>query len=492
MQTYAAVDLGSNSFHMLVVCQVEGEVRVLDKLRTRVRLAKGLTDEGHIAPDAKKRALECLTQFGHRLSKFEKLHVRVVGTNTLRRDPSGEFLKEAQRALGHPIQVISGLEEARLVYLGVSHDIQDDGSRRLVIDIGGGSTECIVGQGSEILQADSLYMGCVGYTQRFFGDGRITHRAVDQAVVASRLEVGSIKRVYRKAGWTHAFGSSGTINAVQSVLRAHGRDSHRITAKDLDWLTELVGRQRSIEQLELPGLKAERAPVFPGGVCILNGLFKAFRIDEMTASESALREGVIYDLLGQDGDSDVRESTVIRMRERYGADPRHADRVRALALRLADTAFPAWGITNTEYRKVLSWACDLHEIGKALSYAGYHRHGAYLIANSEMVGFSRSQKLLMAALVLGQRRQLDASRVYTQAGVESELVLRLVVLLRLASRLNRTRSPRPRPIRNVRVTGQRINLEFPEGWLDERPLTQADLVQEASYLSRLGFTLEWS
>jgi exopolyphosphatase / guanosine-5'-triphosphate,3'-diphosphate pyrophosphatase len=491
-QTYAAVDLGSNSFHLLTVQLVDGEVRVIDRLKERVRLAAGLTSDGHIAAEARQRALDCLTRFGHMLSRYSEVDVRVVGTNTLRRDPSGEFLLEAERALGHPIQVISGAEEARLIYRGVSHDIQDDDERRLVIDIGGGSTECVIGSGAEIIHADSLYMGCVAYTQKFFADGRISRRAMDRAIVSARLEVGSVKRVYRHLGWSRALGSSGTINAVQSVLAASGRGSHKFTREDMNWLVSEVNQQERLETLSLPGLKPERATVFPGGLCILMGLFKAFKIKEMAASPSALREGVVYELIGRDGQTDVREATVKRMRDRYSADQEHTDRMEELILRLAESALPQWGIDTPEYRKILVWAAALHEIGKAVSYAGYHRHSAYLVANSDMVGFSREQQALLAAIILGQRRRLLPRRLEELVGPHFEDALRLTLLLRLASRLNRTRSPRPRPMLELQVSESTLALKFPSGWLEERPLTQADLEREAQYLSTAGFELTWT
>jgi len=384
------------------------------------------------------------------------------------------------------------MEEARLIYRGVSHDVQDDGHRRLVIDIGGGSTECIIGAGAEIYRADSLYMGCVGYTQRFFHDGRITEPAIQKAIVAARLEVGSVMRAYRDAEWERALGSSGTINAVQSVLKECGRGRHKISREDMDWLVTEIGAQDRLGTLQLPGLKPERAPVFPGGVSILAGLFRAFRIREMSASPSALREGVVYELIGRDGLGDVREETVQRMCERYSVDKAQASRVQELVLRLASSALPAWGMDTAEDKKLLSWGAALLEIGKAISYAGYHRHSAYLVANSDMLGFSREQQSLLAALLQGQRRRLNSKRTVALVGSRSERALRLTVLLRLASRLNRTRSPRPRPDLNFQVDGEQLSVRFPEGWLEERPLTQADLEQEAEYLREAGFDFKWS
>ncbi len=491
-QTFAALDLGSNSFHLLIVQVTRGEVRVIDRLRDRVRLAGGLMGNGELSSDVRERAIESLRVFGHRLSKFPQANVRAVGTNTLRRvDSSGGFLAQASEALGHPIHIISGTEEARLVYLGVSHDVQDAGENRLVVDIGGGSTECIIGRGDQILRSDSLYMGCVGYTNQFFPTGKITANRMEKAVVAARLEVGSVHRTYRDLDWSLAYGSSGTINAIQQVLAANGHAAHSITRAGLEWLSQRIIDCGQIHKLQLDGLKPERSVVFPGGVSILYALFRSFDIEEMIASSSALREGVIYDMIGRTGDDDVREETVRRMCERYGADRTQSGKVKRLIRKFANQTLASWGLDTSESRKMLEWAADLHEIGKAISYTGYHRHGSYLVAHSDMVGFSRQQQGLLAAMLLGQRRRLIPGRLAALAGSRSDDALKLTVLLRLASRLNRTRSPNPRPDISLTVDGLALVLKFPGGWLDERPMTRADLEQEATFVSQAGFTLTW-
>ena len=490
-RTYAAVDLGSNSFHLLVVREVDGGLHIVDKLRERVRIAAILGPDNTLDPELWGPALATLEQFGQRLHDVPQHHVRAVGTNTLRKAVNREvFTRAAEAALGHPIEVISGAEEARMVYIGVAHDLEDSGERRLVIDIGGGSTECVIGEGLDVLLTDSLYMGCVEFTQRFFGDERITPGQMQEAIVAARLELGSIHRAYREFGWRRSYGSSGTINAVQEVLTQNGQCDHVITVDGLQWLIDQMAGAKRISRLRLKGLKPERAAVFPGGVCILAALFRSLKLEQMVASNAALREGVIYDLLGRRID-DVRDQTVRRMRDRYAADPRQAQRVERLAQTLAESLAGPLGLEFDRAQRFLRWASQLREIGKAISYTGYHRHGAYLIANSDMPGFSRSEQNLLAALVLGQRRKLHPERIAALVGAHTEEAIRLCIVLRLASRLNRTRSPTPRPEIGVAVDDTAIHLTFPPGWLAERPLTLADLELEAQSLSVIGFELSW-
>lgn len=491
-QTFAAVDLGSNSFHLLVVRLIDGQLHPVDKLKERVLLAAGLDRRRRLSKAAQARALDCLALFGQRLATVPAAHVRAVGTNTLRKLADREpFLAAAEAALGHRIEVISGVEEARLVYLGVAHDLADEG-RRLVVDIGGGSTECIVGQGPEILRADSLYMGCVEYTARYFPEGRLSEAHFERAITAARLELGSVHRPFRRLGWSSVFGSSGTINTIQQVLGDNGRSDHCITADGLRWLMREMSAAKKMRRLALPGLKPDRASVFAGGVAILEGIFRSLKIDRMVASTAALREGVIHDLLGREAHHDVRDATVARMGDRFGADPVHARNVAELAFRLFDQVADRWALDREEGRRLLGWAASLHEIGKAVSYAGYHRHGAYLVANGDMPGFSRGEQAMVAAMLLGQRRKLLRDRIRVLAGSRTDTALRLTLLLRLATRLNRTRSPTPRPPIGLTVDGSAVQLAFPPDWLAARPLTRADLEMEAARIAAAGFALTWT
>ncbi|MGC6415771.1 MAG: exopolyphosphatase [Bradymonadia bacterium] len=490
---YAAIDLGSNSFHMLVVRVVDDEIHVVDKIRKRVRLAAGLTAARMLEPHVRQRALKCLRNFGQRLVDIPVENVRACATNTFRKLADGEaFTRAAETALGYPIDIISGQEEARLVYRGVCENLESDTRRRLVVDIGGGSTECIIGHGADIIRADSLYMGCVEFSRKFFPDGHITHERIEHAVIAARLELGSLHRPFKAIGWEVAVGSSGTINAIQDLLSQRGAHSDDITLAGLRWLLDRAVEIGHADELVSLGLKPERAAVITGGLCILYGLFRSLSIEKMRASSSALREGVIADLLGRVRDQDVRDETVRRLQQRYAVDQRQAERVRNLVHALAGQAFPHWEMESEDNRKLLEWAALLHEIGKTVNYTGYHRHGAYLVAHTNMAGFSRTEQTQLAALILGQRRKLVVERIQDLVGHQIEPTLRLIVLFRLATRLLRTRSPRPRPHIGLRVDGNRIKLKFPLDWIKEKPLTRADLKQEAQWLSEAGFKLTWN
>ncbi len=489
----AALDLGSNSFHLVVARVIESRVHVVDKLKERVQLAAGLDEDNVLDEGAQQRALECLARFGHRLASLEPAQVRAVGTNTLRKAVNGDvFVEAAEAALGHPIEVVSGQEEARLVYVGVAGSIHEGGGgRRLVVDIGGGSTECIIGVGPSLVRADSLYMGCVGYTRRFFDDGRITPKRMQRAITAARLEFGSIHRMYKGLGWAQCYGSSGTVAAIERVLTENHWSDHCITQEGLDALEAALFEAGHARDLALPGLKADRAPVLAGGYAILAAVFRSLEVERMVASTGALREGVLQDLLGRVHGGDVREETVSHMRQRYAADVAQAQRVERTALALLAQAAVAWALDVDEATRMLRWAAQLHEIGKAISYAGYHRHGAYLVQHSDMPGFSKGEKSLLAALVLAQRRKLVDARLGALVTSRQKVVRRLGTLLRIAVQLNRTRSQNPPPTVDLAVKGDTLHLIFPEVWLDERPLTRADLEEETARLAAAKMKLTW-
>jgi len=489
--TFAAIDLGSNSFHMVIARQVHGELRIVDRLRDRVQLARGLDAKNRLSDEAQQRALAALEQFGQRVRGLSESHVRAVGTNTLRQGRNARsFLKRASRALGHPIEVISGPEEARLVYLGVAHthgEGEKDAVRRLVVDIGGGSTECIVGRGFEPILRDSLYMGCVSFTTRFFPDGRLTAARMRAAQTAAFQEVASIVSKYRVSGWDEAVGSSGTINAIQEILRRNDWSDHGITRPGLKRLKRAIVSSGSIAELNVTGLSGARATVIAGGVAILRALFKSLDIERMHASTGALREGVLYDLVGRVQRVDIRERTIERFVEHYHVDRTQAGRVELTALQIYDSIAAQWGIDDPALRRMLSWAARLHEAGLVVSYRGYHKHGAYLAENSDMPGFSTDGQALLASLIRNHRRKL-VPLTEELAWVTPEMAIRLCVPLRLATLLNRSRGGTP-PIFSTRIDAGRLIIEFPEGWLASHPLTAADLASEADLLSKADFML---
>jgi exopolyphosphatase/guanosine-5'-triphosphate,3'-diphosphate pyrophosphatase len=486
----AGVDLGSNSFHMIVARAEEGgRVHVLDRIRDPVRLAAGLDDQRTLTQPAIDRALHALQRFGERLRGLPQSSVLAVGTNTMRQARNGtEFLERAQAVLGHPIEIISGHEEARLIYLGVAHTVSDDVGRHLVIDVGGGSTELVIGERFETVLLDSLFMGCVSFTNRFFANGAITRDHFRRAEIAAGLEFWSLREQYRRTGWQRATGSSGTALAVHEVLRQN-RWGEAITLDGLKKLKHEMVTIGNVNRLQLKGLEPDRAAVFPGGVAILKAAFESLGIDAMHPSSGALREGLVYELLGRRSHEDVRDRTIRTFVERYRVDTAHAERVRQTALNLFAQAAPGFELDPGLGVTFLDPAARLHEIGLSISYSGHHKHAAYILAHADMPGFSKEQQTVLAEIVHAHRRKISRDYFAGLAKHHRKPAFLLAVLLRLAVRLQHSRSPEAFPEIRLNASKSTIELGFPEGWLDEHPLARADLDEEAEQLKPVGLTL---
>ncbi|NIP73560.1 MAG: exopolyphosphatase, partial [Gammaproteobacteria bacterium] len=458
-----------------------------------VQLGAGLNARNELSEQAQARALACLERFGQRLRDLPPSRVRAVGTNTLRKARNaGAFMAEAERALGHPVEVISGIEEARLIYLGVSHSVADSGGRRLVVDIGGGSTELVIGEGFEPACMESLYMGCVSMSREFFGDGVIDRRRLRRARTAAHLELESLAQRFRVLGWRQAVGASGTVRAIARVLLGQGRCGEGISAAGLKRLRKALLQAGHVDRLSLKGLGAERAPVFPGGVAILSSVFEALGVDLMLPAEGALREGVIYDLLGRIAHEDVRERSVAAVCQRYQVDADHAARVEATARACLDRVARPWALEEREDARMLGWAARMHECGLAIAHGQFHKHGAYLAEHSDMPGFSREQQRLLAFLIRGHRRRFPTAAPGAVPAERAETAARLCILLRLSVLLHRSRSPAPLPALRLRAEGRELELAFPPGWLADHALTAADLALEADYLESAGFRLRYN
>ncbi|NNE43215.1 MAG: exopolyphosphatase, partial [Gemmatimonadetes bacterium] len=418
------------------------------------------------------------------------------GTNTLRRARNArEFLDAARHALGRPVEIISGQEEARLIYLGIAHVNPLEGSKRLAVDIGGGSTEIIVGRGFDPLRSHSLDMGCVRASRKYFPDGVITRDAFRKAELAAALELRAVREAFRTLGWDAAIGSSGTINAVSELLRANGWDGPEMTLARMKKLRKAMITAGHVDRLELDGLKADRAAVLPGGLAILIAVFRSLSVDTMTPSSGALREGVLYDLVGRIERHDARDRAIRRLVEQYHVDLAQAGRVERTALGLLAQVEDAWrGSDGWEpqeglARKLLTWGALLHEIGLTVSYSGYHKHGEYLVSHLDLPGFAADDQRVLATLVRGHRRKMSAA-VFEPVPADRVLFTRrLVVLLRLAVLLNRSRLSGTVPVPDVRVEETGLSVKFPTGWLDEHPLTRADLESETDYLRGTGLEL---
>lgn len=489
--TVAAADLGSNSFHMIVARMLNGQVHVLDRLQETVRLAGGLDQHNRLDGAAQRRALACLERFGQRLQGVAAGSVRVVGTNTLRRARNArKFLAAAERALGHRIEVISGQEEARLIYQGVVRNLPDDGGRRLVVDIGGGSTEFIVGDGYEPTRMESLHMGCVGMSLKYFPRGVINARALQRAQTAAHLELQPIATAFRRMGWNAALGASGTVRAIAGVVQANASGAPFITLPALHKLRETLLSAGRVEHLELPGLNQERAPIFAGGFTILLAAFEALQIERMDVAEGALREGLLYDLVGRLGQQDVRARTIAALSERYQIDTAQAQRVEGTVRYCAQQVRAAWSLDADDVT-ALGRAARLHEIGLAIAHTKYHKHGAYIVEHSELPGFSYEEQRLLAALIRGHRRRFSLQTFEDMPRAQRRIARRLCVLLRLAVLLHRARAELEPPEFRVKAGKRSLALAFPRAWLDGQPLTHADLKREKQYLRAAGMRLEY-
>ncbi len=486
----AAVDLGSNSFHLVVARYSLDQLKVIDRLRDSVRLAGGLNPDGSLDPAKRERALACLARFGPRLRDLPPDRVRAVATNTFRmmRSPRA-FQTAAEEALGHAIEVVSGREEARLIYQGVIQGIRETGRRRRVIDLGGGSTEFIIGQGAEALETESLQMGCVASTRRFFPDGKLGVKRWRQSVTEVSAELQQFAADYLLRGWSDVIGSSGTIKAVGKIAREGGWYDRGITPEALDAIRNELLVADHIDGIDLPGLSADRKPVLAGGLVVLEAAFDVLGIERMQICETAMREGVLHDLLGRAQHRDPREATIKALAHRFSVDRAQAERVEATALVLFDQVAPAWHLGDAE-RDWLAWAARVHEVGLAIAHSLHHVHGAYLLAHSDLPGFTRGEQEVLALLVRCHRRQVPVDELQALPERLFYPTVRLTQLLRLAALLHRPRSADPMPKIKLSVTEQRLALDLPRKWLEAHPLTALDLAQERKHLKALGFKLD--
>ena len=487
---FAAVDLGSNSFHMVVARYSHGQLVIIDRLREMVRLAAGVAENGRIDKDVAARALASLQRFGQRLRDMHADSVRVVGTNALRLAHKKQaFLERAREALGHPIEIIAGMEEARLIYSGAAHTVPSEPGKRLVADIGGGSTELIIGEGLNPLELESLQMGCVSWSERFFRDGKISPKRFERARLAARLELEPVQAEFRRLGWDSCAGSSGTVRAIGDVIRILDPSALTITPAGIARAIEYCVDAGHTRELTLEPITEDRRPVFPGGLAILAEIFSVLDIKEMRIAEGAMREGLLYDMLGRYRREDARERTVRAMQQRYHVDIAQAERVEATAGSFLEQTREAWKLEEPLAHLALKWAAQLHEIGLDVSHSGYHRHGAYLLENADMPGFPREEQRLLARLVGAHRRKLALEGLEELVPPWDRSALFLIVLLRLAVLLHRGRSSTALPRIELSATARSLEMRFPAGSLREHPLTSADLQQEVDYLRLSGFRL---
>ncbi len=410
----AAVDLGSNSFRLEIVRLDHGQFERAEYLKETIRQGGGLDAERKLSAEAMQRGWDCLARFGERLAGFKKAQVRAVATQTLREARNrDEFLSRANSILGFPIDVISGREEARLIYLGVAKMLPQSDERRLVADIGGRSTELILGQGFEPNKMESYRVGSIAWSTRYFPDGQFSAHAFQMAEIAAKAVLDEALDAYRRDRWEVAYGSAGTIGAVGDILANAGWPAGSVSRAGLDWLVAKLIEAQSADRLRLPGMKEDRRAVIGGGVSILRAIFDLLQVDQMQAATGGLRHGLLCDLIGDDNDSlDVRSKSVQRLITKFNADVAHGGRVGRVAIDLFRQLQPEGAEPDDERNnRKLGWAGQLHEIGSHISHSDYHKHGAYILDNSDAMGFSQAELHRLSLLVLGQRgklRKLDA------------------------------------------------------------------------------------
>ena len=489
----AAIDLGSNSFHM-IVCKLEkGKLRTIDRLREMVRLASGLDDNKNIDIETQNKALECLERFGQRIQNFPAGSVRIVGTNTLRTaNNSQEFILKAEKALGHPIDIIAGIEEARLIYQGVANSLGSNANSRFVMDIGGGSTEYIIGINDLAKTKESLHMGCVTVSNLFFKNGVISKKAFKRATLFAQQKLNPYQRKFNSKHWDEAIGASGSLRSIHKVLIATTWSNNGITREGLEKLVSHIINCKHIDELRLPELSDERLPVFVGGVAILYATFQKLNIEQMTVSDGALREGLVHDLLGRIYDHDIRSKTVETIAEHYHSDRRHSDRiiqtVNYILNQLDSNCCTENSKTITQF---MHWAVILHEIGRDIAHSQYHKHSAYIIENGDFAGFSRQDQQLLATLVLSHRKKFSRSRFKKLPEPWNLDTPYLCIVLRLAILLHRNRHTLKIPEFKISIQSSIIKLKFANDWLSSAPMTQTDLEIEAKYLDAARYTLNY-
>ncbi len=484
----AALDLGSNSFHLVIAGLNQGEVRIKDKISEKVQLGAGIGPDKRISEEAQDRALDCLRRYAERLQGIPKANVRVVGTNALRKARNSKaFLYEAERILGYEIDIIGGREEARLIYLGVAHTLADDSGSRLVIDIGGGSTEFIIGSRFEASLTESLHMGCVSYAQMFFEEG-ISEKAFTRATMAAKQQIVLIRKDLLVNGWETVVGASGTIRAIINLLAHQGRVDEVVELNHLYELRDQLMIFPTRHDVVMPGLSEKRGPVLPSGLAILIGIFESLNIRTMRYSTGALREGLLYDSLGRIEHEDVRDRTVKALQDRYHVSRSRAERVRTTAYVLLNSLGEGC-LQNENVKSYLGWASDLHQIGLSVSHTYFERHGAYLIRHSDLAGFTQRQQAFLAQLVLNHRKAYQRIKQTSALYHLRKDYKVLSVCLRLALLIERGHTEYNVEVESFTQDETGFHLQLQEGWRDVNKLLETDLEQEINHLRQVNIRL---
>ncbi|WP_339722765.1 exopolyphosphatase [uncultured Paraglaciecola sp.] len=489
----AALDIGSNSFHLVVARIVAGSVQILHRVKQKVRLGDGLGTDGLLSEEAMQRGLDTLKVIAESLQDFEPESVRVVATHALRKASNAKaFLKAAKKVFPFPIEIISGAEEARLIYQGVAHTNHQQG-QRLVVDIGGGSTEFIIGEGFETKALRSLQMGCVSYTNRFFKTGELKQKAFYKAITSAQQELEMIDKKYKQIGWKTCIGTSGTIKIIIELaaqLDSTNRENH-VCLTDLLTLMELCCVAGNSKDLQIQGITDDRRPVFAAGLAILIAAFKSLDIQEMEFSQDALREGVLYEMEEHLTHPDIRQRSAESLATRYDVDVEQAKRVLTTTMSLHQQCKKAWKIDDKELKNMLAWAALLHEVGLQINTRGIQRHSGYILQNIELPGFGQEQQNLLATLARFYRKKIKVAEIPEFTLLAQDQVYKLIALLRLGVLLNIKRQDDILPEFSVQAEGDKIHIQFPDAWLEQKPVFGADIESESEYIKELGLQLSY-
>lgn len=484
---YAIIDLGSNSFHMMITRQLADSVQVVDKVKRKVRLASGLNTQNILSEDAIARGLECLRFFAERLQNIPPENVRIVATATLRIAKNNQaFLQKANQILGQNIVLLSGEQEAELIYLGAAHTSCNK-EKRLVIDIGGASTELIIGSDKQPQKITSVDIGCVTYIKQYFTDGSLSNVNFTNAIGAAKAVLKPLVKPYKTLGWKSVLGGSGTMQALAEMLM-HQHKPTIITKAFLQETQEHLITCNTIEKIKLPGLSRERSPVIASGIAILIAIYESFDLEAIQLSNGALREGLLYEMLPTINHVNIRQRTINSLMQRYHVDKHHADNVRRQAKALFNSFSNTWSLKKNNAYYLLLASCDLHEIGLLLAFKQHQKHSAYIIEHAELPGFDQADRQLLQVLVLMYKGDIDVS-LLQQSATSSETAKYLLIILRLAVILCRLRKDDTLPTFHSSIAGEVINLCLPEDWLEKHPLMADELMSEQQYLSEFKLQL---
>ncbi|CCQ11080.1 Exopolyphosphatase [Pseudoalteromonas luteoviolacea B = ATCC 29581] len=486
----AAVDLGSNSFHLVVAREVDGQLQLLHREKQRVYLAVGLDDEDNLALDAIERAIAVLQQFATTLNGFPPENVKVVATYTLRKTKNiQQFLRFANKVFPYQIEVISGQEEARLIYQGVARNLHDD-HHRLVVDIGGGSTELIIGKHQQHKLLSSRNCGCVTSTLRYFKENKLSEKRFQKAIIAAEQELESIAVKYMQQGWQICYGTSGTIKAISSICQANW-DDERITLERLVKIKSDLIAAKDLSLAEIKGIAPERLASLPGGLCVLIAVFNQLHLSEMHYCDFALREGLLHDMQQSYHDVDIRANTITSLSERYVVDTQHALNICNTLSTLFEQVSPDWELTKNDL-KLVKWAAQLHEIGLSINSSALHKHSAYIVSNTQLPGFTQEQQLLLSTLIRFYRKKIKLSDIPMFMNISQQHFFKVLMLLRLSILFNQKRQVDTCPSVMLETTETGLHIHFKdETWLEQSSLLAADLESEATYWQSADLSLKF-